>query len=290
MNKKVFAKTFKKFLKIKEIPISIWSSAVASLSSINNIDFDWENINRIVNATKSHSIKGIDFVEKLPGELENFGNAAVEAYLKGGDKLGKHWSHIKSQKNSPELSSDPSNAILEDGTVNVIRRSNDMNQLERLEASLDNHFDGFKTVYATSEFWERTLGNAFEAGIYSMAISALDKVLINRETLINGDDEERSRLMLEILKSSGLLAAGTLPISIFLGICLMLIPGLATVLGPIGLLGTTGIGIRLIKSVTDNPTHQEINAIHNLREFLKDKLYELNKFKEDKIIVNIQNE
>ena len=290
MNKKVFAKTFKKFLKIKEIPISIWSSAVASLSSINNIDFDWENINRIVNATKSHSIKGIDFVEKLPGELENFGNAAVEAYLKGGDKLGKHWSHIKSQKNSPELSSDPSNAILEDGTVNLIRRSNDMNQLERLEASLDNHFDGFKTVYATSEFWERTLGNAFEAGIYSMAISALDKVLINRETLINGDDEERSRLMLEILKSSGLLAAGTLPISIFLGICLMLIPGLATVLGPIGLLGTTGIGIRLIKSVTDNPTHQEINAIHNLREFLKDKLYELNKFKEDKIIVNIQNE
>ena len=290
MNKKVFAKTFKKFLKIKEIPISIWSSAVASLSSINNTDFDWENINRIVNATKSHSIKGIDFVEKLPGELENFGNAAVEAYLKGGDKLGKHWSHIKSQKNSPELSSDPSNAILEDGTVNLIRRSNDMNQLERLEASLDNHFDGFKTVYATSEFWERTLGNAFEAGIYSMAISALDKVLINRETLINGDDEERSRLMLEILKSSGLLAAGTLPISIFLGICLMLIPGLATVLGPIGLLGTTGIGIRLIKSVTDNPTHQEINAIHNLREFLKDKLYELNKFKEDKIIVNIQNE
>ncbi len=286
MNKKFFDKTFKKFLQIKKTPISIWSSALASLSSLNDINFDWENINRIVNATKSHSIKGIDFVEKLPGELENFGNAAVEAYLKGGDKLGKHWSHIKSQKNSPELSSDPKNAILEDGTVNVSRQANDMTQLERLEASLDNHFDGFKTVYATSEFWERTLGNAFEAGIYAMAISALDKVLINRETLINGNDEDRRKLIIEILQSSGLLAAGTLPISIFLGICLMLIPGLATVLGPIGLLGTTGIGIRLIKSVTDNPTHQEKKAIINLREFLKDKLYEFNKFKEGKIIVN----
>ena len=114
MNKKFIDETFKKFLQIKETPISIWSSALASLSSINDIHFDWENINRIVNATKSHSIKGIDFVEKLPGELENFGNAAVEAYLRGGDKLGKHWSHIKSQKNSPELSSDPKNAILED--------------------------------------------------------------------------------------------------------------------------------------------------------------------------------
>ena len=49
------------------------------------------------------------------------------------------------------------------------------------------------------------------------------------------------------------------------------------------MLGTTGIGIRLIKSVTDNPTHQEKKAIINLREFLKDKLYEFNKFKEGKI-------
>ena len=64
MNKKFFDKTFKKFLQIKKTPISIWSSALASLSSLNDINFDWENINRIVNATKSHSIKGIDFVER----------------------------------------------------------------------------------------------------------------------------------------------------------------------------------------------------------------------------------
>ena len=35
-------------------------------------------------------------------------------------------------------------------------------------------------------------------------------------------------------------------------------------------------------------THQEKKAIINLREFLKDKLYEFNKFKEGKITVNLK--
>ena len=278
MKKKISSEVLKSISKAKEKSFAFYGSVAAYLTSLNNKDFSWQEIDRIVNATKSHSIKGVEFVNKLPGELENFGNAAVEAYLKGGDKLGKHWSHIKSQKNSPELSSDTTNAILEDGTVNIIRGAENMTMLERIEASIDNHIDGFKAIYTTSEFWERTLGNAFEAGIYAMALTALDQVLINREMLINGSNDERRDLILDILKKSGLLGAGTLPVSVFLGVCLMLFPGLAAVLGPIGLLGTCGIGIRLIKSASENPTKQEKIVMFKLRSFLKDKIYQNNIF------------
>lgn len=276
MKKKISNEVFKNISKAKEKSFAFYGSVAAYLTSLNNKDFSWQEIDRIVNATKSHSIKGTEFVNKLPGELENFGNAAVEAFLKGGDKLGKHWSHIKSQKNSPELSSDATNAILEDGTVNIIRGAENMTRLERIEASIDNHIDGFKAIYTTYEFWERTLGNAFEAGIYAMALTALDQVLMNREKLINGSNDERRDLILNILKKSGLLGAGTLPVSVFLGICLMLFPGLAAVLGPIGLLGTCGVGIRLIKSASENPTKQEKIVMLKLRSFLKDKIYQNN--------------
>tara|TARA_Y100001968_G_C19356776_1_gene717612 strand:- start:471 stop:1385 length:915 start_codon:yes stop_codon:yes gene_type:complete len=266
--------TFKKILKAKETSIAICGSIAASLSSLNDIPFNWEDIDRIVNATRSHSIKGAEYVNKLPGELERFGNAAVEAYIKGGDELGKHWSHIKSQKNYPELSSNASNAILEDGSLNVSRRATNMTLEERAKASIDNHIDGFKTIYTTPEFWQRTLGNAFEASVYALAISAIDQVLINREKLLNGSEKDRRELFLEILKTSGLIGAGSLPVSIFLGICLMLIPGLSTVLGPIGLIGSTGLGLRLIKSAVDNPTTQEINVIKSLHNFFQKFSYD----------------
>ena len=138
MKKKISSEVLKSISKAKEKSFAFYGSVAAYLTSLNNKDFSWQEIDRIVNATKSHSIKGVEFVNKLPGELENFGNAAVEAYLKGGDKLGKHWSHIKSQKNSPELSSDATNAILEDGTVNIIRGAENMTMLERIEASISN--------------------------------------------------------------------------------------------------------------------------------------------------------
>ena len=233
---KLVSSGMRKFIKAKDLSVSLFSSVAASLSAKNDLPFNWEDVDRIVNATKSHSISGIEYINKLPGELERFGTAAVETYVKGGDKLGKHWSHIKSQKNSPELADDASNAILEDGTVNVSRGATNMTMGERIEASIDNHLDGFKTLYTSPEFWERTLGNAFEAGVYAMALAAVDQLLIRREELINGNNNKRKKIIQEILQKSGLIGAGSLPVSIFLGICLTLIPGLATVLGPIGLL------------------------------------------------------
>ena len=275
--RKLVSSGIRKFIKVKNLSVSLFSSAAASLTKRNDLPFNWEDIDRIVNATKSHSISGFEYVNKLPGELERFGSAAVEAYVKGGDKLGKHWSHIKSQKNSPELADDASNAILEDGTVNVTRGSRDMTMGERVEASIDNHLDGFKAIYTSPEFWERTLGNAFETGVYAMAIAAVDQLLIKREELLNGNNEKRKIIIKEILQNSGLVGAGSLPVSVFLGICLTLVPGLATVLGPIGLLAGAKIGWRLSLSAIQNPTKQEKIAISNVQDFLKNKIYKFKK-------------
>lgn len=269
--KKALNKAFKKISKVKDTTIAFCSSVAASVTARNDLPFNWEDIDRIVNATKSHSISGFEYVNKLPGELERFGSAAVEAYIKGGDKLGKHWSHIKSQKNSPELADDASNAILEDGTVNVTRGARDMTMGERVEASIDNHLDGFKTMYTSLDFWERTLGNAFESGVYAIAIAAVDQLLLKRNELINGDNETKKKLIIEILQTSGLIGAGTLPVSIFLGICLTLVPGLATVLGPIGLLAGAKIGWRLSISAMKNPTKQEKLAMTKVQKFFKGK-------------------
>ena len=286
--KDCFDFTVKAMMKTKEASIAFCGSIAASLSSLNDIPFNWENIDRIVNATRSHSIKGSEYVSKLPGELERFGNAAVEAYIKGGDALGKHWSHIKSQKNHPELAAEAANAILEDGTINVTRRATNMTLGERAKASIDNHLDGFKTIYKTPEFWQRTLGNAVEASVYAMAISAVDQLLINRELLVNGSNEKRQEILLEILKTSGLIGAGALPVSVFLAISLMLIPGLTFVLGPIGLIGSAGLGMRLIKSAMENPTKQEQYAITNLQGYLQSKIYDLKRAKDGSLTINIQ--
>ncbi len=285
--RKLVSSGIRKFIKEKNLSVSLFSSAAASLTSRNDLPFNWEDIDRIVNATKSHSISGFEYVNKLPGELERFGSAAVEAYVKGGDKLGKHWSHIKSQKNSPELADYASNAILEDGTVNVTRGARDMTMGERVEASIDNHLDGFKAIYASPEFWERTLGNAFETGVYAMAIVAVDQLLINRDELLNGNNEKRKIIIKETLQNSGLVGAGSLPVSVFLGICLTLVPGLATVLGPIGLLGTAGIGIRLIKSGVSNPSKQEKVAISQIKSFFSQKKHNNQKSNNEVISLKI---
>ena len=122
--KKALNKAFKKISKVKDTTIAFCSSVAASVTARNDLPFNWEDIDRIVNATKSHSISGFEYVNKLPGELERFGSAAVEAYVKGGDNwqaLVPYWC----QKNSPELADDASNAILEDD-VNVTRGARDM--------------------------------------------------------------------------------------------------------------------------------------------------------------------
>ena len=216
------------------------------------------------------------------------GTAAVDAFLRGGDALGKHWSHIESQANSPHLASNPGNAIWEDGTTNIARGATDMTWLERIRASADNHLDGLIAAAQTPEFWQRTLGNAVEASVYSASITAVDQLLVHRDELINGSMTARKERLVQILQTSGLMAAGALPVSVFLAIALMLVPGLAVVMGPLGVIGSAGLGLRLITSAVRNPSRQEREAAFQLQGFLRAKLYEFQRDSAGNVTITVQ--
>jgi len=250
-------------------------SVAASLSELNNFALDPQLVSRITSAASNHGVAITDLVAKLPGELENYGTSAVDAFLKGGDARGKEWSHIQSQANAPHLASNPANAIWEDGTINNTRNSVDMSWHERAHASVDNHIDGLLAAAQTPEFWQRTLGNAVEASVYSAAIAAVDQLLTHRDELINGSPQVRKDRLIQILQTSGLMAAGALPVSVFLAIALMLVPGLTFVMGPLGILGTAGLGIRLLSSAIRHPSRQERELTQQLRNVLQEKLYSI---------------
>ena len=263
-------------------------TVAASLSELNNFGVDPQLISRITSAASNHGVAAADLLAKLPGELEHYGTAAVDAFLKGGDALGKHWSHIESRFNSPHLAADAANGIWEDGTVNISRGSGDMGWLERLRASTDNHLDGLIAADQTPEFWQRTLGNAVEASAYAATITAVDQLLVRRDVLLNGTAAERKQRLLEILRSSGLIAAGALPVSGFLAVALMLVPGLALVMGPLGVIGSAGLGLRLITSAWRHPSQQERLALQRLRGLLQEQIYALQRDSDGHLTITVQ--
>ncbi len=263
-------------------------TVAASLSELNNFGVDPELISRITSAVSNHGVTAADLLAKLPGELEHYGTAAVDAFLKGGDALGKHWSHIESQLNAPQLAADAANGVWEDGTVNIGRNSADMSWLERVRASADNHFDGLLAAAQTPEFWQRTLGNALEASVYSAAVAAVDQLLVHRDELLNGSAEARKQRLLQILQTSGLMAAGALPVSVFLAVALMLVPGLAVVMGPLGVIGSAGLGLRLVTSAVRNPSQQERRAIQQLQGMLQELIYALQRDSDGNLTITVQ--
>lgn len=269
--------------------LSVAAGAVAaSLSELNNIGIDPQMISRLSSAATNHGVAAADLLSKLPGELEQYGTSVVDQFLKGGDSLGKHWSHLESQANAPHRSGDPTNAIWEDGSSNVSRGATDMSWTERAQASFDNHFDGLIAAAQTPEFWQRTLGNAMEASVYAAAITAVDQLLIHRDELINGMLEARRERLIQIMQTSGLMAAGALPVSVFLALALMVIPGLTFVMGPLGLIGTAGLGFRLISSAVNNPSQQERQVIQKLQGLLLEKLCALQRDDEGGVTIAVQ--
>ncbi len=259
----------------------------ASLSRLNDIPFDASQVTRIKSAMANHGISAADAVKALPDELTKFGTDLVDQFLKNGDSQGKQWSHIESQKNNPELAADPNNAIWEDGTTNISRNSRDMTVAERVTASFDNHFDAFLTTVRTQEFWQRTLGNAFEASAYAAAITALDMFLIRRDDLINGTNEKKQEILMDILKQSGLMAAGALPVSVFLAVLLLMVPGLSLVMGPLGLLGSVGLSLRLVTSLVNNPTKQEKDLLASIQGYMHGLIYDLKREEDGTLTIDV---
>jgi hypothetical protein len=263
-------------------------TVAASLSELNNFGVDPELISRVTSAVSNHGVAAADLLAKLPGELEHYGTAAVEAFLQGGDALGKHWSHIESQFHAPQRAADAANGIWEDGSVNISRGSAEMSWLEQLRASTDNHLDGLIAAAQTPEFWQRTLGNAVEASVYSAAITAVDQLLVHRDALLNGTAEARKERLLQILQTSGLMAAGALPVSVFLAVALMLVPGLAVVMGPLGVIGSAGLGLRLITSAVRHPSQQERRAVQQLQGQLQELIYALQRDSDGHLTITVQ--
>lgn len=258
----------------------------ASLSRLNDIPFDASQVTRIKSAMANHGITAADAVKALPDELTKFGTDVVDQFLKSGDSQGKQWSHIESQKSNPKLASDPSNAIWEDGTTNISRNSRNMSVTERVTASFDNHFDAFLTTVRTQEFWQRTLGNAFEASVYAAAITALDMFLIQRDELINGTNQRKQEILMDILKQSGLMAAGALPVSVFLAVLLLMLPGLSVVMAPLGLLGGVGLSLRLVTSLVNNPSQQEQDLLASIQGYMKGLIYDLKRDEDGSLTID----
>ena len=259
----------------------------ASLSRLNDIPFDASQVTRIKSAMANHGITAADAVKALPDELTKLGTDAVDQFLKSGDSQGKQWSHIESQKSNPKLASDPSNAIWEDGTTNISRNSRNMSVTERVTASFDNHFDAFLTTVRTQEFWQRTLGNAFEASVYAAAITALDMFLIQRDELINGTNQRKQEILMDILKQSGLMAAGALPVSVFLAVLLLMLPGLSLVMAPLGLLGGVGLSLRLVTSLVNNPSKQEQDLLSSIQGYMKGLIYDLKRDEDGSLTIDV---
>lgn len=263
-------------------------AVAAALSDLNNFGVDPARISRISSAMSNHGVSAADLLTKLPGELEHYGTAAVDAFLKGGDALGKHWSHVESQFHAPHLAAEASNGIWEDGSVNISRGANAMTWFDRIRASADNHLDALVAAAQTPEFWQRTMGNAVEASVYSAAIASVDQLLVHRDVLLNGSDEDRKEQLLKILHHSGLIAAGALPVSVFLAVALMLVPGLAAVMGPLGVVGSAGLGLRLITSAVRNPSQQERVAVLHLRGLLQELAYALQRDGEGNLCITVK--
>lgn len=263
-------------------------SVAASLSELNNFSVDPLLVSRISSAVANNGVSAADLIAKLPGELEHYGTAAVDAFLRGGDALGKHWSHIESQANAPQRAAEAANAIWEDGSTNLRRGAADMTWLERVQASADNHRDGLIAAAQTTEFWQRTLGNALEASAYTAAITAVDQLLVHRDVLINGTTEARRERLVQILQTSGLMAAGALPVSVFLAVALMLVPGLTVVMGPLGVIGSAGLGLRLLSSAVRNPSQQEKQAIQQLQGLLQERLYAVQRDSDGNLTITVQ--
>ena len=259
----------------RDAALTIAAGAVgASLSTFNNISVDPLLISRINAAASNHGIAAANLLSRLPGELEHMGTAAVDAFLQGGDALGKHWSQITGN--------------WEDGTTNLRRSGADLSWQERLRVSADNHLDGMIAAGRTPQFWQRTLGNAVEASAYAAAIAAVDQLLIHRDALINGNQAQRKERLLEILQTSGLMAAGAFPVSIVLALALMMVPGLVVVMGPLGMLGTAGLGLRLMASAVRHPSRQEREALDALKRQLRATLYELQRDSDGNLTITVQ--
>jgi hypothetical protein len=198
----------------------------------------------------------------VAASLSELNNAGVDAVLRGGDALGQACSYLESRSDLPWLA--------------------------RFRSTADCHLQALIAAAQTPEFWQRTLGHALEASVYSAAITAVDQLLVHRDALLNGTVETRQQILLQILQTSGLMAAGALPVSVFLGVALTLVPGLAAVMGPLGVIGSASLGVRLLSSAVRHPSRQERRALQQVQGLLQELIYALQRDSDGNLIITVK--
>ena len=92
---------------------------------------------------------------------------------------------------------------------------------------------------------------------------------------------------MDILKKSGLMAAGALPVSVFLAVLLLMIPTLSTVMAPLGLLGSVGLALRLVTSLVKNPSKQEKECLASIQGHMKGLIYDLKRDEDGSLTVDV---
>ena len=94
-------------------------------------------------------------------------------------------------------------------------------------------------------------------------------------------------ILMDLLKRSGLMAAGALPVSVFLAVLLLMVPGLSVVLVPLGLLGSVGLSLRLVTSLIRNPTQQEKDLLTSIQGYMRGLIYDFKRNKDGSITIDV---
>ena len=68
----------------------------------------------------------------------------------------------------------------------------------------------------------------------------------------------------------------------------MLVPGLAVVMGPLGVIGSAGLGLRLITSAVRHPSQQERQAVQQLQGLLQELAYAQQRDSDGNLTITVQ--
>lgn len=204
-----------------------------------------------------------DLKKNLPSPLNGSfsDNLIVRDFLKDKD-----WSHIKSQSQHPDLATDPRNGFIENSKVNRSRGARDVTKTERVRATIDNAFEARKRLLTSPRVWRRLLGSSAQSALITAAIRAVEQLLIHRNDLINGSNEQRIDILNRILRDCGMETVNTFIIALIFGVAVIICPPLETALALVAGPGTVFYVADLIRVAIANPSRQEKVILQRARQ------------------------
>ena len=228
----------------------LWGYASDATLSFKDMPSDWQRT--FASRMSNHGINPEQAFDLAPDALRRMNQDAIADWFDQKD-----WSHEQSQHNRPDLASDINNAIWEDSSVNRARGKADMSLGEKMMAHADNRWD----VLKTRAFWGNALKGAVSAAAIAVIITFVDRVLVERDRLINSSPEERLSLITSIAKETGFAGLQSGVVCFVLIVLSATVPGMAAVLGvvsgPLAIIGSLMMSGKFIHSLLNHPSEQE---------------------------------